>query len=281
MKQKKEESKKMKGLEDASDDYIEALIYHSMWDSEACMKTVNDVTTGLKNLKYKKDKLQALKDNIQIRYKGFGWENWKRHWSHGGIQYLIPQLTKTLKDLIKEEKKTKRSIPEKPKVPIPQRKEMAIMGTGAKQRTKLDTNTIEAEEEFDLKSRNDWKKQEVEGFSSVRSKRHKKDSPAVDKALIGKRIEFLAEFDMDEEGTEKEPRWCSGVVERICDGTWVIPGKCRKCWKEGEAVEVFFDAIPDADTPACREKVALNPNKWNKDVIDAWRMDLGEYNYGV
>ena len=146
MKQKKEESKKMKGLEDASDDYIEALIYHSMWDSEACMKTVNDVTTGLKNLKYKKDKLQALKDNIQIRYKGFGWENWKRHWSHGGIQYLIPQLTKTLKDLIKEEKKAKRSIPEKPKVPIPQRKEMVIMGIGTKQRTKLDTNTIEAEE---------------------------------------------------------------------------------------------------------------------------------------
>ena len=106
-------------------------------------------------------------------------------------------------------------------------------------------------------------------------------SPAVDETLLGKRIEFLSEFDMDEEGTEKEPRWCSGVVERICDGTWVIPGKVRKCWKEGEAVEVFWDAIPDADMPACRDNVALNPNKWNKDVIDAWRMDLGEYNYGV
>jgi hypothetical protein len=33
--------------------------------------------------------------------------------------------------------------------------------------------------------------------------------------------------------------------------------------------------------PACRDKVALNPNKWNKDGIGAWRMDLGEYNYGV
>ena len=41
-----------------------------MWDSDACMKTVNDVTSGLKNLKWKKDKLQALKDNIQIRYRG-------------------------------------------------------------------------------------------------------------------------------------------------------------------------------------------------------------------
>ena len=88
---------------------------------------------------------------------------------------------------------------------------------------------------------------------------------------------------MYEECTEKEPRWCSRVIERICDGTWVIPGKVRKCWKEGEAVEVFWDAIPDADIdmPACRDRVALNPNKWNKDDIDAWRMDLGEYKYSV
>jgi len=83
--------------------------------------------------------------------------------------------------------------------------------------------------------------------------------------LIGKRIEYLSEFDMDDKGTEQEPRWCSGVVQRICEGTWVIPGKMRKCWKEGEAVEVFWDVIPDADMPACRDKVALNPNKWNKD----------------
>ena len=58
----------------------------------------------------------------------------------------------------------------------------------------------------------------------------------------------------------------------------------RKCWKEGEAVEVvFWDAIPGADMPVCRcrDKVPLNPNKWNKDVVDAWRMDLGEYDYGV
>ena len=281
MKRKKEELKKQNELENASDDYIEALIYHSMWDSEACMKTPNDVTSVLKNLNYKKDKLQALKDNIQIRYRGFGWDEWKTRWSHASKSLSVPELTKVLKDLMKEEKKKKRPIPEKPKVPIPQRKEMAILGTESKQRGKLDSNTIEAEDEFELKSRNDWKKREFEGLTSVHSKRQKRDAPAVDETLLGKRIEFLSEFDMDEEGTEKEPRWCSGVVERICDGTWVIPGKARKCWKEGEAVEVFWDAIPDADMPACRDKVALNPNKWNKDVIDAWRMDLGEYNYGV
>ena len=74
---------------------------------------------SLKNLKYKKDKLQALKDNIQIRYKGFEWEDWQTNWSGGGVQLSIPGLTKVLKDLMKEEKKRKRQIPDKPRVPIP------------------------------------------------------------------------------------------------------------------------------------------------------------------
>ena len=90
------------------------------------------------------------------------------------MQFSIPELTKVLKDLIKEEKKKKRPILDKPKVPIPQRKDMAILGMETKQRGKLYNNTIEAEYEFELKSRNDWKKQEEEGFSSVHSKCQKR-----------------------------------------------------------------------------------------------------------
>ena len=160
---------------------------------------------------------------------------------------------------------------------------MAILGTESKQRIKLDSNTQEEEDEFELNARNKWKKQESEGHGSVYSMRQKKNAPAVDESLISKRIEVVISFEMNDEGTEQAQRWCSGVVERICDGTWVIPGKMRKCWKKGEAVDVFWDAIPDTDPPmpACRDKVALNPNKWNKDGIGAWRIELGEYNYGV
>ena len=102
----------------------------------------------------------------------------------------VPELTKVLKYLMKEEKKKKRPIPENPKVPIPQRKEMAILGTETTQRGKLDRNTTEAGDEFELKSRNDWKKRELEGFTSVHSNRQKRDDPAVDETLIGKQIEF-------------------------------------------------------------------------------------------
>jgi len=113
---------------------------------------------------------------------------------------------KVFKNLIKDEKKKKRSIPDKPKVPIPQRKDMAILGIKTKQRGKLDNNTIEADDEFALKSRNEWKKRDEEGFSSVHSKRQKKDAPAVDETLSHKRIEVLISFDINNEGTETAPR---------------------------------------------------------------------------
>ena len=40
------------------------MIYHRMWDSEACWKTVAEVTAGLRGMKTKGGKVAALKDNI-------------------------------------------------------------------------------------------------------------------------------------------------------------------------------------------------------------------------
>ena len=102
-----------------------------------------------------------------------------------------------------EKKKKKRSIPDKPKIPIPQRKDMPILGTESKQRGKLDETGIEVEDEFKQKSRNEWKKREAEGFSSKHSKHQKKNAPAVDETLIGKQIEVLISFDINKESTER------------------------------------------------------------------------------
>ena len=103
---KKEELAQQKGFEDAEDDSIESHIYYKIWKSDSCWKTVGAVTDELKNLNYKKkDRYAALKDNIQIRYKGFRWEECKTQWSKGGVNLSIVELTTRLKDLIKLQKK--------------------------------------------------------------------------------------------------------------------------------------------------------------------------------
>ena len=74
MKEKKEGLARQLRIDHAEDEYIESLILFSMKDSDACWQTVGEVTEGLKKLKFKKDKLAALKDTILIRVKGYGHE---------------------------------------------------------------------------------------------------------------------------------------------------------------------------------------------------------------
>jgi len=41
---------------------------------------MNDVKKGLKSLEFKKDKELALRDNINIGFKGYGWEDCHTTW---------------------------------------------------------------------------------------------------------------------------------------------------------------------------------------------------------
>ena len=77
MKREKMEVAKKRDLENKGDEYITSLIFHAMWGTAACWATVAAITKGLKELKFKKHKLQALKDNIQMRWKEFGYEDAK------------------------------------------------------------------------------------------------------------------------------------------------------------------------------------------------------------
>ena len=66
-KQAKEDIKREKNMAKASEDYIEAIYYHRMYDSMACWKgSASRVNEGLKKLTSKTAKYDALKENIMI-----------------------------------------------------------------------------------------------------------------------------------------------------------------------------------------------------------------------
>ena len=208
MKQLKEELMRELQDEKATEAYIEALIYTGMFDSDACWKTVAEVTAGLKKLKYKKDKEQALKDNIQIRYKGFGWTDWKTQWSHAGVKLTIPQLEKRLKDLIKTDKKNKRKPPMNPEVPVPEHTDMPSLGTTTTQTSLLDERAASNKDEFDLKARKQWKEGDLEGHTSVHQRKQPKIPLKVDELLIGVQFEYLCSVE-DENKKDVGQMWCS------------------------------------------------------------------------
>jgi hypothetical protein len=78
-RREKEELLKEKNLEDATKEFIGGLYYHRMYFSPACWKDdYRIVARELRKLSSESAKYQALKENIQIRVKGFGWE-WCKH----------------------------------------------------------------------------------------------------------------------------------------------------------------------------------------------------------
>ena len=62
------------------------------------------------------------------------------------------------------QRKYRWDIPDKPAAMVPQRKNLAFLGTATKQVRRLDEKAKEGEAALEEKSQRDWKKQEEEGF---------------------------------------------------------------------------------------------------------------------
>ena len=74
-------------------------------------------------------------------------------------------------------------------------------------------------DEFKNQCRVIWREMEDNGEVSVLEQCQHLGKWKLDATFIGKRKEYLSNFDMDDEGTNLELRWCSGVIEEVSDGT--------------------------------------------------------------
>ena len=106
---------------------IDRLIYQRMYELDRAWKTVADVRKGVKDLKYNKDKMAGLRDNIQMHYLGLGRAEAQTNWSDNRKQKTIPQLTDRLIEIIKMFKNV--PVPDNPNTTMPQRKQQPAVGT--------------------------------------------------------------------------------------------------------------------------------------------------------
>ena len=130
-----------------------------------------------------------------------------------------------MKEIIKLQRKNKLEIPDAPNAKVPQRKNMPILGQLTKQTMDMDKKANENKEGLDKRARAKWQEREKKGETSMHSRMQEKNAPKLDHTFIGRRIEYLSEFDLDDAGTETDVCWCGGVMKEICDGTWIIPTK--------------------------------------------------------
>ena len=80
---------------------IHRVIYRRMWDSERVWKTPAEVKKGLKEIEFKKDKIAALQDKMQMHYLGMGREETQTNWLKGGVPLSVPQLVARLIEILK------------------------------------------------------------------------------------------------------------------------------------------------------------------------------------
>jgi hypothetical protein len=258
----KEELIKEKGLEKATEDYIDALYYYQMYFSPACWKTdPKIVATELKKLTSENMRYSALKENILIRVKGMSWE-WCRHaWSKDGKKYSVKELAQHLRWIIKEEKKY--DVPSGPSINVPTRTHLQTLGTQTCDVAALDHRYLSDENKFKQRAEKARRERESKGEGSMYSQLQPFSRPELTE-LIGKRIDVLCSFDIDIRKGSKELRWCQGEVLEIVEGA------------RESTVKVKWDAQLDAH--GYEEQTITNqrllPSRWRKDREDGWRMDV-------
>ena len=203
-----------------------------MYRSDACWKTVREVSNGVKVLKTKKDKYEALKENIKIRVIGFGWDQFHQAWSKDGNPYWIEFLGEKLKDIIRKSKNME--IPDEAPIDIPRRKNLPSLGERTAFVKALYSNFITDTKEFKKDENRLQREREDSGYGDMYSVMQSVVVPTIDDSFIGKRIDVLFAFDiLDSDANNQELRWCQGEVTKIIAGT------------KKSTVEVRWDTIPE------------------------------------
>jgi hypothetical protein len=179
-----------------------------MYFSDACWKDDQRVVArNLGKLTSDASKYNALKENIMIRVKGFGWEWCKHAWSKNGRKYTINELANHLRHIIEKEKD--HEIPMEPVLNIPSRMKLPTLGTETECVKELDGKYLADGYQFKRNAHKVRNERESKGQGSIHASIQSFYAlPLCD--LLNEHIDVLASFDIP----GKIKRIYSGVKER-------------------------------------------------------------------
>jgi hypothetical protein len=241
-----------------TEDYIDALYYHKMYNSDACWRgSPGIVSRELKKLSSDRAKYTAVKENIRMRVKGLGWDWCEHAWSKNGRKYTVYELAKHLQMIIKKEKSL--VVPNKPPLIAPTRISLPVLGTQSSQVAALDEKYLSNESDIRRKAEQTRRERENRGEGSMHSQLQPFSRPEL-KDLVQRRIDVL--YAVELEDSTNGLRWCQGKVISVIDD---------------KKVRVDWDPAPDiaGSEAGGIGEARLLPSKWNKDnIVGAWRLDV-------
>ena len=223
------------------------------------------------------DKLDWMREQIEMRTRGLQWVEYRPAWSCSTDDNIgtVEELTGQLKELIEVEKERRAAdvLPDVAPAPIFKRKIFKALGAPTEQARAIAAQHTEMTGEQLLEAGMRARvRLEAAGEIDRVADRQTDKPPPLD-SLVGKKIEVRWRYwSKDSTGKKSATNiWCVGEVVEVADGkTTKRSPRCKSTLPWG-AVRMKFEADAAYDEPAHEVWSVLKPGDWRKEVHLGWR----------
>ena len=205
-----------KALADAHEDHIVATYFFEQHWSPRCWRTVEQAEEEFAELPSPTAKLEAVKEQILIRFLGLGIEEAHHPWSRDGHTFsadeLFRHLVETvipLVDRLEEDGK----LPTKPPLKLPEVPQTSKVGTTSRLGTQIFAKDEEARRGHEERTEAEITTREARGEGDLISEKQKLTARKRSQALVGFQIKMR--FSCQGNSGEKLLNWFNGKVIAI------------------------------------------------------------------
>ena len=264
-----ESEKKMKALRGkkltaAQGTLIDAMYLNQQYNSPRCWLTEKQAFEEFEKLRYKKDRMAAVKEQILMRYLGLGWVEAHHPWSKKGHgSYSATELFDHFVTVVLPLADT-HEVPDEPPLKLPGLPtNLKRLGTRAQDCVDLAKELGSQERKFRLDALRKRDQLEENGFGDQLSEMQQLIWPVEKLRSAGFKIDKLFEY---KDGDENVLQWCQGTVKKLV----------REKENSHMIVEVEWnsDCLGEGDPTTTKEK--LSQSQWNPErpINGGWREDL-------
>ena len=260
--------------------YALALSFFDRW-KERGVASPADMVTALDAISSNQLKLDYLREQIEMRVIGLGFDEFRPHWSSSKDEEIgsVADLSANLKEILmeEEERRMEGKLPGAAVVPTMRRKTFKELGTATPQAVELAGQCLELPlDELLERAEKERERLETLGELDRTADMMPKDAPPCNESLIGKELEIRWRYwrpaKEGERGKKKAVDiWCVGEVVSVANGTTDQESpRCKHPLAKG-AVRIKWPADADFDERETYTWSLLTKENWNKEAVLGWR----------